>query len=99
MNIKVQSIHFSADQKLLDFINEKVGKLTQYYDDIIDVEVYLRLDNSNNYENKIVELKLKIPGVTLFAKEQCKSFENAVDDSVVALKKQLTKRKEKIRGN
>ena len=99
MNIKTQSIHFNADQKLLDFIQERVGKLTQYYDDVLDVEVFLKLDNSNDHENKIAELKIKTPGKTLFAKEQGKSFEKAVDDSIEALRRQLKKRKEKIRGN
>jgi putative sigma-54 modulation protein len=97
MKLKVQSIHFDADQKLLNFIQEKVDKLLHFYEDIIDGEVYLRLDKSSDTENKITEIKLNIPGKVLFAKEQCKSFEEAADVAVAALKKQLTRHKEKIR--
>ncbi len=99
MKIKVQSIHFTADKKLLQFVEEKVDKLFQYYDLIIDSEVYLRLDKSDNTENKIAEIKINTPGKTLFAKEQCKTFEEATDVAIEALRRQITKQKEKIRGN
>ncbi len=98
MKIKVQSIHFTADKKLLQFVEEKVDKLFQYYDSIIDSEVFLRLDKSDNSENKIAEIKINTPGKTLFAKEQCKTFEEATDVAVEALRKQITKHKEKLRG-
>ncbi len=98
MKIKVQSIHFTADKKLLQFIEEKVDKLFQFYDSIIDSEVYLRLDKSDNAENKIAEIKINTPGKTLFAKEQCKTFEEATDVAVEALRRQITKHKEKLRG-
>jgi putative sigma-54 modulation protein len=98
MKIKVQSIHFTADRKLLKFIEEKVDKLFQFYDSIIDSEVYLRLDKSDNDENKIAEIKINTPGKTLFAKEQCKTFEEATDVAVEALRRQITKHKEKLRG-
>jgi len=98
MKIKVQSIHFTADKKLLQFVEEKVDKLFQFYDHIIDSEVYLRLDKSDNTENKIAEIKINTPGKTLFAKEQCKTFEEATDEAIEALRKQITKQKEKLRG-
>ncbi|MBK6641947.1 MAG: ribosome-associated translation inhibitor RaiA [Bacteroidia bacterium] len=98
MKIKVQSIHFTADKKLLQFVEEKVDKLFQFYDSIIDSEVYLRLDKSDNSENKIAEIKINTPGKTLFAKEQCKTFEEATDVAVEALRRQITKHKEKLRG-
>jgi putative sigma-54 modulation protein len=98
MRIKVQSIHFDADQKLLGFIQEKVDKLIHFYEDIIDGEVFLRLDKSSNSENKITEIKINAPGKVMFAKEQCRTFEEATDTAVEALRKQITKHKEKMRG-
>jgi putative sigma-54 modulation protein len=98
MKIKVQSIHFTADKKLLQFVEEKMDKLFQFYDSIIDTEVYLRLDKSETAENKIAEIKLNTPGKTLFAKEQSKTFEEATDVAVEAMLRQITKHKEKIRG-
>jgi putative sigma-54 modulation protein len=99
MKVKVQSIHFNADRKLLMFVEEKVEKLRQFYEDIIDSEVFLRLDKSDNLSNKIAEIRVNTPGKTLFAKEQCKSFEEATDSALEALKKQITKYKEKKRGS
>jgi putative sigma-54 modulation protein len=96
MDIQVHSLHFTADKKLVDFINEKVGKLELFFDNIIATEVFLRLDKSQDGDNKIAEVKMLIPGKELFAKKQCKSFEEAVDLSVEALRKQVNKHKEKI---
>ncbi len=95
MTVKIQSIHFDADTKLLDFVESKVGKLNTYSNTIIDSEVFLRLDKSNSHENKIAEIKLLVPGNDLFAKRQCKSFEEATDQAVEALRRQLKKQKEK----
>jgi putative sigma-54 modulation protein len=95
MRVKIQSIHFDADQKLLDFIELKVGKLNTYSNKIIVSEVYLRLDKSDSHENKVVEIKLIVPGNDLFAKRRCKSFEEATDQAVEALRRQLKKQKEK----
>ena len=97
MNIKIHSIHFDADQKLLTFIDGKVKKLLKYYEDIIAAEVFLRLENVDHKENKIVEVRVDIPGSPAFAKKQCKTFEEATDLSVEALKRQLQKNKSKVR--
>lgn len=98
MKISVQSIHFTADRKLLDFIQKKVDKLEQFFDQIISGEVYLKLENVEDEENKISEIKLNVPGLTLFAKEKCKSFEEATDLAIESLKKQITKHKDKTRA-
>lgn len=98
MKIRIQSIHFDADKKLLDFVDEKVQKLNNFYENIVEGEVFLRLEKSDDTANKIVEIKLNIPGKILFAKEQCKSFEEATDNAVESLRRQIAKRKEKVRG-
>ena len=98
MNIEVQSIHFTADKKLVDFVNEKVDKLTQYFDGIISCEVFLKLDNSDTQENKISDIKINTPGKILFANGQSTTFEEATDIAVEALRRQLKKHKEKTRG-
>ena len=98
MKININSIHFKADKKLEDFITEKVQKLTTIYDGLIGSEVTLRLDNKETMDNKIAEIKLQIRGNDLFAKKQSKSFEEAADSAVDALRKQLTKYKEKVKN-
>jgi len=83
---------------LILFIEDKVGKLDQYYDHVIGAEITLRLDKSDVKENKVVEIKLEIPGNDLFSKKQAKSFEQAIDQSVESIRRQLKKVKEKQRG-
>src|SRR5246127_1521925 len=95
MKIRVQSIRFDADKKLLDFIQKKTNKLDQFYDKVISGEVYLKLENVEDEANKITEIKLTLPGTQIFAKEQCKTFEEATDLAVECLRKQIEKHKQK----
>ena len=97
MNIQIHSVKFDADKKLLEFVTGKVNKLSQYSDDIVSAEVFLRLDKDQEKENKLAEIKLEYPGGPLFAKKQSKSFEESTDLVIDALKKQITKQKEKKR--
>ena len=69
MDVQVQSIRFVADQKLISFVKQKLSKLNLFFDQIVDAEVFLKIDKANNNENKIVEIKLNIPGKDLFAKK------------------------------
>ena len=96
MKVQVHAVHFSADQKLIDFIRRKLGKLETFYDRMVGGEVFLRLNNEG-VENKTVEISLKVPGSTLFAKEQARSFEAATDMATEALRNQLKKFKTKLR--
>jgi putative sigma-54 modulation protein len=98
MKIRVQSIHFTADSKLLDFIQEKVDKLVHYYDQIISGEVFLKLDKSDDTQNKIVQIKIQLPGNDIIAKEQRKTFEEATDLCMESLSRQIIRHKEKVRG-
>jgi putative sigma-54 modulation protein len=98
MNIQIHSVRFDADKKLIDFVNQRLIKLSQFGEDIVSAEVYLRLDNDQERENKVSEIKLEYPRGPLFARKQSKTFEEATDLAVDALKKQITKHKEKMKG-
>lgn len=98
MKVKVSSIHFDADKKLLEFVDKKVNKLVKFYEDIIGAEVTLRIEKNQDQENKIAEIRLAIPGNDLFGKKQSKTFEEAIDEAVEALRQQIVKHKEKTRG-
>jgi len=95
----VQSIHFDADRKLLDLIEKKARKLETFFDRVISCEVYLRLQKADDAANKIAEIKLSLPGNTLFAKEQCHTFEEATDLAVESMSKQLKKHNRRIKNH
>ena len=96
MKVQVHAVHFSADSKLIDFIQKKIDKLETFYDRMVNGEVYLRLNNEG-VENKTVEIILNVPGTQLFATEKAKSFEEATDTATDALRMQLKKFKTKLR--
>lgn len=95
MKTHTEAIHFTADQKLLVYIEKKLQKLQQFFDNIIEANVILKLENVGQIKDKIAEIKIHIPGSTIFAKESEKSFEVAVDEAVESLRRQLIKYKEK----
>ena len=94
-SIKVESVHFTADQKLVDFINERVNKLNTFFDHIVSADVILKVDKKESPDNKIVEIKMLVPGKDLFVKKHADSFEGATDEAVEALRRQIKKYKEK----
>jgi putative sigma-54 modulation protein len=98
MKVTISSLHFKSDVKLENFIREKVTKVSGLFDGVISSEVTLKLDQSSNNDNKIAEIRIHIPGNDLFAKKQAKSFEEAVDSAADALKKQIKRHKEKVKG-
>ncbi len=98
MKLQIQSIHFDADQKLLDYIQEKCDKLDHFFDKIIDGQVYMKLERKGDHSLKSIEIKLNVPGSSLIASEQSFSFEEAVDLSTENLKRQVKRYKEKLRN-
>lgn len=97
MDIKIKSIHFDATEKLQAFIEKKVAKLEKTFEDIQKVEVQLKVVKPATALNKDASLTITVPGDTLFVEKTSDTFEESIDESVDAMKVQLTKYKEKIR--
>ena len=95
MKVQMHSVHFDADQKLLDFVQQRLNKLETFYDKVTEGEVIMRLNNKDGIENKTVEIKLLVPGSILFSQEDAASFEAAADAATDSLRRQITKHKEK----
>ncbi|WP_291869012.1 ribosome-associated translation inhibitor RaiA [Maribacter sp.] len=98
MKVNTQSVNFNAEEGLIEFVQNRLDKLETFYDKVISSDVFLKLDNNNLKENKIVEIKLNIPKDNFVVKKQCKSFEEAVDSACNSLERRLIKKKEKIRA-
>lgn len=97
MKVNMQSINFNADKKLISFIQKRMDKLDVFYDKVIKSDVYLKVENTSDKENKVFEARVSVPGDSFVVKKQCKSFEEGVDMAVSSLERQLKKRKEKLR--
>lgn len=96
MNVIIQSVHFDADSKLKMYIEKKIEKLQHFQDKIINVAVYLKLDNLvHNIKDKIVEIKVAVPRGEFFVKHSCKSFEESFDAAMQSLVNQIKKKKER----
>ena len=96
MEIRVQSIKFDADAKLLEFIDKKVSKLPRFFDGIVSTDVVLSL--LQEHDNKNVKMRVSIPGSEVVVERNAKSFETGINECVDILKDQLTKRKEQMQA-
>jgi putative sigma-54 modulation protein len=97
MNVQIQSVKFDADRKLIDFIENKMTKLERFADRTTGAEVVLKLDKDLEKGNKVVILTLHMPGEDLVAEQRARSFEEAIDEAIDALKRQVEKFKEKVK--
>lgn len=96
MKINVHAVNFTIDKKLIDFVQERLGKLEKYYDRVVSSDVFLKLENTSDKENKTVEIKILVPGDEFIVKKTNKTFEEATDLASDALERVLIKRKEKL---
>lgn len=97
MEVNINAVHFKTDRKLENFIEKKVSKLSGMFEGVMGSEVTLKVENSESRDNKIAEIRLLIKGYDLYAKKQSKTFEEATDTAINALRKQLEKYKDKKR--
>ena len=97
MKVSVNAVNFSVDRKLVVFIQERLTKLEKYYDKVVSADVFLKVEKTSEKENKVVEVKIHVPGDDFMVKKQYGTFEEALEVSAESLERLLVKRKEKVR--
>lgn len=97
MKVNVQSVNFNADKDLVMFVTKKVEALEKFHDKIVDAEVFLKVQQTSEKENKVAELKLNVPHHDLMVKKEAKTFEEGIVLCGDSMKRQLKKIKEKER--
>ncbi|HQV06528.1 MAG: ribosome-associated translation inhibitor RaiA [Chitinophagaceae bacterium] len=96
MNINIQTVHFNADSKLIEYVKRKLQKLNNFNDRIIRADVFLKLDNlAHSIKDKIAEIRVHVPGRNFFVKSTSKSFEESFDSAQDSMIIQIKKFKEK----
>jgi putative sigma-54 modulation protein len=96
MKVQINAVHFSADAKLVAYIEKKLSKIEGLFENVIKAEVSLKLENTGKVRDKIAEVKVNLPGAVLVVKEQAKTFEFSVDRATASLKRQVIKYKERL---
>ena len=97
MNLNIQTVHFDADTKLLEHIQQKANKLSQFHDRIISIDVFLKLDNLvHAIKDKIAEIRVRVPKSEFFVKATSKSFEVSFDEALESMVNQIKRKKEKL---
>ena len=97
MNVNIQTVHFDADDKLVEYVSRKLGKLNTFHDRISKVEVFLKLDNVvHTIKDKVAEISIHVPRHNFFAKASSKSFEESFDNAMESIVSQIKRKKEKL---
>jgi len=99
MNVVIHPVHFDASTKLVDFINKRLLKLETFFDRIVEAEIFLKMGTKQNIKDKIVEVKLHVPGKTLFVCKTSKTFEESTDLALHTIAEQLKRQKEKQKAH
>ena len=93
MNVQIQSVKFDAGKQLIEFIEKKLAKLDRFAENAMGADVILKLEKDNERGNKIAVVTLHIPGGDLRVEEQARTFEEAIDNSLDVMKRQIEKAK------
>ncbi|MFZ6023563.1 MAG: ribosome hibernation-promoting factor, HPF/YfiA family [Bacteroidota bacterium] len=97
MNVNIQTVHFDADDKLVDYVSRKLNKLSTFHDRILKVDVFLKLDNVvHTIKDKIAEIRVHVPRHDFFVKASSKSFEESFDSAMESIVSQIKRKKEKL---
>ncbi|MCX6298245.1 MAG: ribosome-associated translation inhibitor RaiA [Bacteroidetes bacterium] len=97
MNVNIQSVHFDADEKLVDYVTRKLEKLNTFHDQILKVDLFLKLDNVVHViKDKVVEIKVHVPRHDFFVKTSSKSFEESFDNAMDSIISQIKRKKDKL---
>jgi putative sigma-54 modulation protein len=97
MNVNIQTVHFDADDKLVDYVTKKLEKLNTFHDQILKVDLFLKLDNVvHSIKDKVVEIKVHVPKYDFFVKASSKSFEESFDNAMDSLISQIKRKKDKL---
>lgn len=96
MNVNIQTVHFNADTKLIEYVKKKIEKLNLFSDRIIQVNVFLKLDNVvHAIKDKIAEIRVHVPRHNFFVKSTSKSFEESFDSAMDSMISQIKRNKER----
>lgn len=94
MKTDIQVVGFEANQELLDFVNERIRHLKRFDHQITGVDVYLKSVKNDQNDTKVAEVKVFVPGPTLYATHQSDSFRESIMESMDKMKRQIKKRKD-----
>jgi len=95
MDIILQSIGFTASDKLREFVNEKLDKFGHHLHNVIRADVTLTKGPEAEQRNNYCEMRLEVSGYDHFAKKNSTTFEHAITETVDALEHMVEKAKEK----
>lgn len=98
MKVSVQSVNFNISRDLVEYIEKKINNLEKFHDHILGAEIFLKVQSTSEKENKTVEVKMSLPGNDIVAKKNSKTFEDAISQAADSIRKQLLKRKEKLKA-
>ena len=91
MNLHLTGHHLEVTPALRDYVQAKLERITNHFDNVIDVKVTLTVEKLK----QIVEVTLHVPGSDLHAECSDDDMYKAIDKLADKLDRQVLKHKEK----
>lgn len=94
MTVNFQYVGIDASETLSAFTKEKLEKLFNRYEFLINAMVYFKQEGSDHDAGKMCSIELSLPGPRLYATSNTHNYEMSVRETISELERQLKKRKE-----
>ena len=95
MEVKIQSLKFDASKQLIEFIEKKLSRLESFAENPTGVDVVMRLEKDEEKGNKVALVTHHVPGGDILTERRARTFEEAIDEALDVIKRQIEKRKDK----
>lgn len=97
MQTQITARHFEAKPNLKEYASNRLTRLQRYYDGITDAHVILTANNTTPTD-KHAEITLRVYKQRLAAQHAGMTYEEAIDQCVEGLRRQLIRYKAKLRS-
>ncbi|MEH6536596.1 MAG: ribosome-associated translation inhibitor RaiA [Psychroserpens sp.] len=94
MTVNFQYVDVDVSETLSAFTEEKLNKLFNRYEFLINATVRFKHDEHSHAKGKICDIELSLPGPRIFSTSDESQYEVAVRETINDLERQLKKRKE-----
>jgi len=101
MKIDIKGTNLELTEAIKDYVNEKIGGLEKFFDNIIEARVDVGKTNNHHQKGDVfrAEVNMQVPNNLLRAEAERDDLYMAINEAKDDLQRQLKKYKEKMRGN
>jgi putative sigma-54 modulation protein len=100
MNLTISGHHLEVTPALRGYVTTKLQRVTRHYDDLVDVNVILTVENLKEKQlRQRAECSIRVKGSEMFAESAHADLYAAVDELMDKLDRQVVRHKDRIQNH